>query len=266
MRSVWGWLLFGSFGSACGVTPYVAPDGGGAVAPPSCFGNNDGQIARDEVQFPLGIVVKYLVDDGSVAVAPAGTDDHGTRVWDLRAAAGSTIKLELAQPSGWSAGEFPGAAYVTTADIPSGLMGAFSTSDDALLVYGFYSPQEESTLLVYDHPIALVHFPIRLGFTQAQQGTVTNGKLNGVPVSTVDTYEVSVDRSGVMLLPYLRLENVLRVRTNLNQQLVGGIVQRRIQYSFFHECFGEVARMTSLPNEANPDFQQAAELRVLVGP
>jgi hypothetical protein len=262
MRGLRGLLLLLP---ACGVTPYVPPDGASVMPPPACFGNNDGQIARDEVQFPLGLAVKYLVDDGSVAVTPAGTDDHGTPVWDLRAAAGSTVKLELAQPGGWSAGNFAGAAYVTTADIPSGLMGAFSASGDALLVYGFYSPQEDSTLLVYDHPIALVHFPIRLGNTSTEQGTVTNGKLNGVPVSTVDTYVVSVDRQGVLLLPYLRLENVLRVRTNLTQQLTGGLSQTRIQYSFFHECFGEVARMTSLPNETNPDFQQAAELRVIVG-
>ena len=250
---------------ACGLAPYIPPDGSSASPPPACFGNNDGQIARDEVQFPLGIEVKYLVDDGAVTVAPSGTDDHGTPTWDLRNVAGSTVKMRLSQPSGWSAGSFSGAAYVTTADIPSGLMGAFSATDDALLVYGFYSPQEASTLLVYDHPIALVHFPIRLGSTSMEQGTVTNGMLNGVPVSTVDTYALSVDRSGVMLLPYLRLENVLRVRTDLTQQLTGGLMQTRIQYSFFHECFGEVARMTSLPNETNPDFQQAAELRVLVG-
>src|SRR5215831_13151985 len=140
MRLAWGLLLFG-FVAACGVTPYVPPDGAGVTPPPACFGNNDGQISRDEVQFPVGLAVKYLVDDGSVAVAPAGTDDHGTPVWDLRAAAGRAVKLELSQPGGWSAGNFGGAAYVTTADIPSGLMGAFSATGDALLVYGFYSPQ-----------------------------------------------------------------------------------------------------------------------------
>ena len=260
-----GWCALLLFLPACGVTPYVPPYGASVSPPPACFGNNDGQIARDEVQFPLGIAVKYLVDDGDVAVSPSGTDDQGTPVWDLRNAAGSTVKLVLSQPSGWSAGSFSGAAYVATADIPSGLMGAFSATADALLVYGYYSPQEDSTLLVYDHPVALVQFPIRLGSTSMEQGTVTNGKLNGVPVSTVDTYALTVDRSGIMLLPYLRLENVLRVRTNLTQQLTGGLMQTRIQYSFFHECFGEVARMTSLPNETNPDFQQAAELRVLIG-
>src|SRR5262245_32302799 len=124
--------------SACDVNPYVAPDGGAAAVPP-CFGNNDGLISRDEVQFPLWVQVKYLVDDGAVAVAPAGQGDQGNPVWDLREAAGSTVALVLQSPAGWSQASFSEAQYFTTADIPSGLMGAFSASEDALLVYGYFS-------------------------------------------------------------------------------------------------------------------------------
>jgi hypothetical protein len=35
------------------------------------------------------------------------------------------------------------------------------------------------------------------------------------------------------------------------------------QTSFFFECFGEVARATSQPNETQDDFTTAAELRRL---
>src|SRR5262249_34843119 len=129
----WMWLLLAL--PACDVTPYDPPEN--PVLPPTaCFGNNDGEIARDEMQFPLGVEVRYLVADGTVPVAPAGYDDRGTTVWDLRGAAGSTVKLTLASPSGWSAPMFAEAAYVTTTDIPSGLMGAFSATGEALLAYG----------------------------------------------------------------------------------------------------------------------------------
>jgi hypothetical protein len=56
---------------------------------------------------------------------------------------------------------------------------------------------------------------------------------------------------------------VHRVRTKVTvEPTVGATVVRR-QTSFFAECFGEVARVTSADGETNEDFTSAAELRRL---
>ena len=43
----------------------------------------------------------------------------------------------------------------------------------------------------------------------------------------------------------------------------GGVSVRRIQYLFFHECYGELGRMVSNQGETNPSFTTASELRRL---
>jgi len=55
---------------------------------------------------------------------------------------------------------------------------------------------------------------------------------------------------------------VLRVRTNVTRTPSTGtpVVSRRTTL-FMFECFGEVARAESQPDEANADFTTAAYLR-----
>ena len=69
-----------------------------------------------------------------------------------------------------------------------------------------------------------------------------------------------VDR-GAAVLPYLRLQNTLRVQVKLTQTLPGGVVIRRIQHLYLHECSGEAGRVLSPPGTTDPDFAEAAEFR-----
>jgi hypothetical protein len=61
----------------------------------------------------------------------------------------------------------------------------------------------------------------------------------------------------------LSFDNTMRVHVDLTQTLPGGISVTRIQYLFFHECFGELGRMVSVPNEPNEVFSNAGEFRRL---
>ena len=263
--------------SGCVATPYIGPDGGqetdagGMTADAAgCFGNNDGIIRKDELQLAIGLSVDYLVQTGSqqspIMVDPAGNQEGGVTTWDLSAAGGQRKTLGLLAPGGWYAGNFPQASYVTTTYLADGTLGAFRADDNAMLLYGFASPDANKTLLVYQTPVTVLEFPIVFGMTYQSQGTITNGTFNGTPWAEIDTYKVSVDATGVLLLGFLRLDHTLRIRTDLTQQLPGGLVQTQIQYGFWHECFGEVARITSLPDETQANFTHASEVRVLAPP
>jgi len=48
-------------------------------------------------------------------------------------------------------------------------------------------------------------------------GKIVNGTFNHLPVAETDTYQISVDAQGVVVLPYLRVANTLRVRVEMKQ-------------------------------------------------
>jgi hypothetical protein len=261
----------------CVATPYVGPDGNmetdGSTQQPDaggCFGNNDGVIAKSELQLAVGLSVDYLVQSGSqtapIAAQPAGTTSGGVTTWDFSGVSGNRTKLALTPPSGWYASYFPQASYVTTTYLADGTLGAFGVSDNAVLLYGFASPDPNKTVLPYQQPVTVLELPIVYGMRYQSQGTVTNGTFNGTPWAEIDTYVVAVDTTGTLLLGFLRLDHTLRIRTDLTQQLPGGLVQTQIQYGYWHECFGEVARVTSLFDETDPNFTRASEVRVIAPP
>ena len=263
--------------SGCVATPYIGPDGGqetdggGQTADaPGCFGNNDGVIRKDELQLAVGLAVDYLVQTGSqtapIAASPGGTQQGGVITWDFSAAGGQRKTLGLDAPGGWYAGSFPQAAYVTTTYLADGTLGAFRADANSVLLYGFASPDPNKTLLVYQTPVTVLEFPVVFGMTYQSQGTITNGTFNGTPWAEIDTYKVTVDSTGTLLLGFLRLDHTLRIRTDLTQQLPGGLIQTQIQYAYWHECFGEVARVTSLLDETQPNFTNASEVRVIAPP
>ena len=260
--------------SACGPAAYgVPPDDpsapdAAANTPPSvgCTGNGDGTIDRNELAFPIGVPVTFDIQSGNVAMNPDGVQQKGSTVWDLSHASGSPASFTLAPPAGWYAPHFPGASYVAPMDAQAVTLGLFTVTDQALLNYGYASQNENDTLAVYDHPLSLVQFPITAGQSYTQQGTIWNGTYNGIPFSSLDIYRIQTGPIGTLVLANLRLPNTIRVRTDLSQTLPGGLTQTHIQYSFFHECLGEVARMTSNADELNANFQTGAELRVLGGP
>jgi hypothetical protein len=184
--------------------------------------------------------------------------------WDLTSTAGEVHELMLqAVDSSWFGASFPGATYATTADLASGLLGVFRVTDSALLLLGYASPEPNKTLLVYDAPVASVHFPIQQGDSWVTGARVVNGTLNGAPFASNDTYRISVDARGTAVLPFLSFENTLRIHVELSQALPGGVAVTHIQYLFFHECYGELGRMVSSPGESDPGFTSAAEFRRL---
>jgi len=63
-------------------------------------------------------------------------------------------------------------------------------------------------------------------------------------------------------VPFVQFSPVLRVRTNVTRTPSTGtpIINKRTTL-FMFECFGEVARAESNPDEPSPDFTTAAYLR-----
>jgi hypothetical protein len=233
---------------------------------PLCSGNNDGVIARGELQFPLDLPVRYLSNPvgTTVSVDPTGQLTPNGPAWDLTSTAGEVHELTLEPVSGkWFAASFPDATYVTTADLQSGTLGIFRVTDDALLILGFASATPNQTLLVYDAPIVSLKFPVQLGDAWVTTAHITNGTLDGKPFASSDTYRIAVDARGTATLPFLAFANTLRVHVELSQALPGGIAVTHVQHLFFHECYGEVGRMVSNPDETNAAFTTAAEFRRL---
>ncbi len=259
-------LLTGCFGSA----PLKPNDDAGyGTAPdlqPLCSGNNDGIIDANELGFPLGLTVHYLTNPAgtTVGVSPDGKLTADGPEWDLTSNAGDVLSLTIQPvPGQWYAASFPDATYATVSDVGSGLLGIFRVTPTALEILGFASPTPNQTLLVYDAPIASVHFPIKQGDAWVTGAKIVNGTLNGQPFASNDTYRISIDARGTATLPFLQFQNTLRVHVELTQALPGGIAVTHIQYLFFHECYGEVGRMVSTPGEQNPSFTTASEFRRL---
>lgn len=240
----------------------TAPDLG-----PLCAGNNDGKIDRGELTFPVGVSVNYLSNpNGTTAtVAPEGTQaGGGVTEWDLTSTAGDVHQLTLENvATKWFASSFPGATYATTTDIATNTLGIFRVQDDGLYILGYASETPNQTLLVYDTPILSLKFPVTLGDSWVATAHVVNGTLNGSPYAALDTYQISIDERGTALLPFLSFANTMRVHVDLTQTVPGGVSIRRIQYLFFHECYGELGRMVSTINEANESFTSAGEFRRL---
>lgn len=275
MRRALPALLF--FVLACGENLTLPPDRDPATDPEpeplTCVPNLDGAITGSELAPAYGVPAHYVVNPPGVSrqvdvVGTAGED--GAPVWDFavdyaddQALAATAETLE----GTWYGPSFPEGAFVTPFNREGTLDSIGLVRDDAFLLLGLASheesPPEGQTLLVYDPPITILKLPVEEGQTFVSVGQIANGTVLGLPYAGRDTYEVTVDAVGSIDLPQLTFEQVHRVRTKVTvEPAVGATVVRR-QVSFFAECFGEVARVTSADGEASDDFTTAAELRRL---
>ena len=156
-------------------------------------------------------------------------------------------------------------AFVTPFDAGGTVDNIARQTDQSLLLLGVasddQSPAEGQTLLIYDNPVEILRFPIQPGTEFVSTGVVQNGTLRGLPYAGKDVYEVRVDAEGSVVLPSLWFQQAFRVRTKVTVQPAVGASTSRRQVSYFSECFAEVVRATSLPDEPNEDFTTAAELR-----
>jgi len=262
------------FFSACGenVThPDNAPYDAGVIAPLQCVPNLDGVIEARELKPVLDTAVKYIVSpqgtDRSVDVAGA-VDGSGTRTWDfgINLASDQSLSLTATALSGkWYASSFPKGQFTTPFDAAHTLEAVYSQDDTALWLYGLAStdpsPAEGKTLLVYSQPVAALRFPVMLGSTWTETGNVVNATLRGLPYAGQDTYVFTDVAVGKLVVPDVTFSQAHRITSVVTSVPSAGESQTTRQSSYFFECFGEVTRATSTPNETNDDFTTAAEVR-----
>lgn len=240
---------------------YQAPD----VAPLACVPNLDGRIDGGEVAAAIGVPIRYLVSPAGVPreVDVVGGDEG----WDLSIDYADdqqvTVVPALASDR-WYADSFPPDAFVTPYDAGGRVEAIAALDDEALWLLGLASsepdPPEGRTLVVYDAPLATLRFPIEPGQTFTSSGTIVDGTLLGLPYAGMDTYEIEVDALNALALPQLSFMQAHRVLQHVVVQPAVGAATSQRRVSWFFECFAEVARAISVPDEVDPNFSQAAEL------
>ena len=257
------------------VAPDTGPDVPDGPGPAVCIQDNDGTILASELPVAFEASPNYVANPmgSTVAVNPHGVVDEGTQTWDFRdiptQPAGA---LFVDKPNEyWFAEHFPGATFVSplTPRDPSVLaVYQADTTGVRLMGLGSESPEPagQKTLMVYDEPLDLLRFPIKLGDTHTATTSFTNALLQGTPNAGEETYTVHVDAMGTVKLPVFTVENCLRVRIDIDQRFVISTSAdpiHSIQYLFLHECVGEIARISSKAGETSGDFGEAHEFRML---
>lgn len=255
------------------VVPDATHDYGVASDLLSCEANNDGVIELGELLFDqTGLVATYRVN-------PPGTLDGvdvqgqliaGKREWKHDSLAGVVLTMKTEDPRDWWFAEhFPGATLAIASDAGADTYQvlALDAPGNRMLLMGLASAAPDTTLMVYNPPIEIMRFPLRVGLEFTATGEVSEGKLRNLPIATNDTYEVEVDSEGTVLLPRLSFQRTLRMRVTVTSRGPGGTTAKAIQYQWFHECFGEIVRAVAEPTtgggEPDPLFSQASEYRRL---
>jgi hypothetical protein len=233
----------------------------------TCVPNLDGRIVAEELPVAFNVAAQYAVSSEARTVDLSGTvDAQGRRVWDWSKAVASDKQLAVKASTlagKWYATSFAQASFVAPMDEAATTDGIYRRGENALELLGIASVEQDRTLLVYDPPVVLYRLPMAPGDAWTSTGRVAEGRLNGLPYIGTDTYEVRVDGAGRMRLPGFELSQVLRVRMHVTVSPSAGAAVHKRQVSFVSECFGEVARATSVLGETTDDFTQAAEVRRL---
>lgn len=247
--------------AACQANTTPIPDED--LSPPAaCIPDRDGALTAAELPVQTGAAAPYWVSSGERTI-----DLAGEAGWDLSAESPDDDLVEIA-PSPlaghWYAGDFAAGQFVV--DSGAALDAVYHLDDLGLWLHGLAShdaePANERTLLVYDAPVPVLRLPLSDGDAWTVTGTVSEGTLDGLAYVGTDTYEVEVAGSGTLDLPYVRFTPALKVRTRVVvEPAAGGVTASRRQTSFLFECFGEIARAASRPDEPDADFTTAAELR-----
>jgi len=232
-----------------------APYEAGTAAPLSCVPNLDGVIESTELAPVLGVPVKYLVSPSgtSRAVNVAGqVDTQGQLVWDFSTdyADDQIADIQASALQGkWYAASFPNGQFATPFDAGDTLEAVYSQDGNGLYLQGVASttmnPSEGETLLVYETPVTLYVFPLKVGTTWTTTGVVRNGMVRGLQYAGQDTYQGTDAATGQLVLPDFTFTQAHRLQFVVTTVPAAGenVVTRQDSYLF--ECFGEVARATS---------------------
>jgi hypothetical protein len=242
--------------TACGTNLTPQPEPVAEVA--SCIPNRDGKITADELPIALGRTAPYyagkdrpldqLLHDGA-------WDFSAERAGDDVVAIGPSPLRDQWYASSFAAGQF-------AVDAGGGLDGIYHQDAQALWLDGTASQTEDNkTLIVYPQPLAVLRFPVAVDDMYMQTVALANVTINGLPFNGTDELTIEVIESGELDLPYVQFSPTMRVRTSaIRRPSNGGMTSRR-QTLWLFECFGEIARAESRPDETNADFTNAAYLR-----
>ncbi|HUJ59902.1 MAG TPA: hypothetical protein VLX92_15465 [Kofleriaceae bacterium] len=228
---------------------------------PSCVPNRDGTITADELPIALGATLDYYAGDNRTVdqVAQGG-------VWDLSQQRPDDTVVALgpvALDTQWYAAEFPSGAFVV--DAGDGLDGIYHQDDQALWLDGTASQQENpaagKTLVAYPEPVAVLRFPLADGAAWSTTAPLAAATIDGLPFVGSDKVDVAVAGTGRLDVPYVEFSPTLRVQTLVTRTPSTGAAITKRTTIFMFECFGEIARAESNPDEPQADFTQAAYLR-----
>jgi hypothetical protein len=270
-------LLVAAWMAACGdnrtLIPERDPYQPGQLEPLSCLPNLDGVIESAELPLVFGVEVSYLVspaEEERQVDLVGGVDDDGHQVWDWGAdyASDQVARMAPMELTGkWYAASFPGGQFAAFFDAGGQIEAVYAQDPNGFTLLGLASarenPDEGQTLLVYTDPVTLYRFPMQVGDDYVSVGEIVDGTFRGLPYAGRDIYETQVDGSGRLVLTDLTFAQVLRVRTRTVVEPAVGVSTSQRQVSFLFECYGEVARATSRPDEPEEDFVTAMEVRRL---
>jgi len=241
--------------AACGTNQTPQPEPVPTL--PSCVPDRDGAITAAELPIALDATLRYYA--GANRTIDQALHDGAWR-FDEERADDEVIELgPTALRTQWYAGSFPSGQFVV--DSGGGLDGIYHQDEQALWLDGTASHAETpQTLVIYQPPLAVLRFPITSGDAFTQNVAITGATINGLPFNGSDELSVVVRASGRLDLPYVRFSPALEVQT-LATRRAGTTTTSRRTTLFLFECFGEVTRAESRPDEPNPDFTSAAYLR-----
>ena len=241
---------------ACGtnLTPQPEP----SPVLPSCIPNRDGKITAEELPIALGEAATYYAGTMRAIdqLPQGGTWDFSDERSDDEVVAIGPAPVR----DQWYAASFPAGQFAV--DAGGSLDGIYHQDAQALWLDGTASQTEgNKTLIVYPQPLAVLRFPVTVGDMYTQTVALTNVTINGLPFNGTDELTVEVIESAELSLPYVEFSPTLRVRTSAVRRPSSGGMTGRRQSLWLFECFGEIARAESRPDETNADFTTAAYFR-----
>jgi hypothetical protein len=271
---VWGLLLSLAMVSGCDDN-LTHPDrdayDGEGLPPLLCVPNLDGRIDAEELEAVLGVPVSYLISppgETRTIDLVGGIGSDGRTFWDWGAdyASDQVLEAEATDVAGkWYASSFPAGEFVTSLDAAATTQAVYRHDDTGLYLLGMASREEApasgQTLLVYSSPVLVYRFPLVPGDRWVSVGEVVGGTLRGLPYAGRDTYEVEVVGAGRLVLPDLEFAQAMLVQVRTVVEPAAGASVSQRQASFVFECFGEVARAVSVPEEPSANFTTAQEVR-----
>ena len=201
----------------------------GTVTPLLCTPNLDGQIDSTELTAVLGTLGEVpRVTFGHLArrrTWPAPWSPQGHLGWGLsgrttpttrsrpsrpRRSRGSGTRPRVPEGTGSSALRRPSTRATRSRRSTSCKTPTASTSK-ALAPSTQPSPPDGQTLLVYQQPVTLYPFPLKVGATWTTTGVVRNGMLKGNPWAESDTYQGKDVATGQLVLPDFTFTQAHRV-------------------------------------------------------